>query len=99
MTEVLGDFEPRDVRRVVDLGVDAAGDALRLIELHDGDWALSHVCDRTNGPRGYGGVVRCAPRLTDHQIEAGSTVTITPSCLCPDCGLHGYVTASVWRDA
>jgi hypothetical protein len=24
-------------------------------------------------------------------------VTITPSILCPDCGLHGFVTDGTWR--
>lgn len=38
-----------------------------------------------------------APRLTKHTITGPEiALTIRASILCPDCGLHGYVTGGVW---
>lgn len=31
-------------------------------------------------------------------IDDDGQPTVTPSILCPDCGLHGFVTDGIWRD-
>lgn len=43
--------------------------------------------------------VRCAPALHPaHRVEWRSDgLWISPSILCPDCGLHGYVSANRWE--
>ena len=62
---------------------------------------FAHLCDR--GPRG---TIWCAPLLTDvnqpggHQVSGSlGKTTVTASILCPDCGLHGFVTEGRWTDA
>ena len=38
-----------------------------------------------------------APRLSKHTITGPeSALTIRASILCPDCGLHGFVTDGAW---
>ena len=65
----------------------------------DGEVGIAHDC------RVFGDMqIRCAPRLTDlgkpggHQILSADPLTVTPSIMCPDCGLHGYITDGMWRD-
>lgn len=43
--------------------------------------------------------VRCAPALhSAHRVEwREDGLHISPSILCPDCGTHGFVTASRWE--
>lgn len=41
---------------------------------------------------------RVAPRCTNHTWDP-ATVTLRASILCPDCGLHGWVTDGVWSGA
>lgn len=48
---------------------------------------------------GEGERLVCAPllRLGDgHQVVHDDPLTVTPSVLCPDCGLHGFITAGRW---
>lgn len=76
----------------------------RLLHYPDGTVRFEHRCDR-----GDRGVIVCAPAL---QIGSGHTLThagegdhnnprgkptVSPSILCPDCGLHGFVTDGRWR--
>ena len=38
-----------------------------------------------------------APKLSGrHTVVAWEPLSIVPSILCPDCGLHGYVTNGTW---
>lgn len=38
-----------------------------------------------------------APRLTNHTVTGPEdALTIRPSILCPNCGLHGHVTDGRW---
>lgn len=39
------------------------------------------------------------PAHAIHRAEYGGPLSITPSLLCPDCGLHGYVTDGRWVPA
>lgn len=78
-----------------------AGRPMRLLSWSDTEIGVEHRCDR--GPRG---VIVCAPRLTAVGRPGGHQVTwtpdgptVVPSILCPDCGLHGYITSGRWRDA
>jgi hypothetical protein len=43
--------------------------------------------------------VRCAPALNQgHRAEwREDGFHVSPSILCPDCGTHGFVTASRWE--
>lgn len=70
--------------------------------LHYGDDAsirVEHLCAH---PRA-GTTLLIAPLLTSvnqpggHQVTSRDPLTITPSILCGDCGLHGYVTNGEWR--
>lgn len=39
-----------------------------------------------------------APRLSDHAVTGDEgALTVQPSILCRDCGLHGYITDGRWR--
>lgn len=64
----------------------------------DGSVGIRHVCHRSRD----GLTVIAAPRLqldNGHHIASTEPVTITPSIACDDCGLHGFLITSVWRDA
>jgi hypothetical protein len=81
---------------------EAVGPSRRLLYYPNGDVRFEHRCDR-----GARGVIICAPALDPaHQISRNGNEThanprgeptITPSILCPDCGLHGFVTNGWWR--
>jgi hypothetical protein len=59
---------------------------------------LEHICDR-----GDRGVIKCSPLIcTDpgwHSIIGVDPLTISPSILCPDCGLHGFIRDGTWTTA
>jgi hypothetical protein len=61
--------------------------------------AIEHVCTR---PRD-GMTLRVAPFLTGgpsgHQLLSDDPLTVSPSVLCADCGLHGFITNGKWRSA
>lgn len=67
-----------------------------LLHLRNGEWVISHYCDRTLTRQA--GIIVCAPRLSEqHQVVVNEgVVTVTPSILCPDCQMHGYVTNGEW---
>jgi hypothetical protein len=66
-------------------------------------WGFEHQCQSwldPNEPDGHFMKV-VAPRLTNHTItrnERGQ-ITVRASILCPDCGLHGFVTNDRWEAA
>lgn len=64
-----------------------------LVTGHRSHWAFRHLCDR--GDRGtYVVAIDLAP---GHQVNE-DTMTVTPSILCGDCGIHGFITDGIWRD-
>lgn len=71
------------------------GDHLALLRLTDGELAIRHRCKEV----GPGEHLVCSPRL-NHEVSGDwPALTVTPSILCPDCGLHGFVTDGCWRPA
>jgi hypothetical protein len=71
---------------------------LRLLFYGGNDVGFEHLCDR--GPRG---VVFCAPSLVQpsqpgaHQVTGTRECpTVRPSIVCPDCGIHGFITEGKW---
>lgn len=76
---------------------------LALVGYANGEVGFSHRCN-LGGRAGPDFTALIAPLLQldggGHSITLDAGVpTVTPSILCPDCGLHGFVTEGVWRDA
>ena len=67
-----------------------------------GAWGFRHECQRFADQHEPDGVFvkLVAPRLTNHTVTRDENgVTVRASILCPDCGLHGFVTNSQWVHA
>lgn len=65
-------------------------------------WGFEHECQQWPDEQEPDGLFRklVAPRLTNHTITRDDNgVTVRASILCPDCGLHGFVTNSRWEGA
>lgn len=71
------------------------GPGLRLLWREGAKPRFEHLCDRTASNRG---VIICAPSLHDDHVISGTTEkpTVRASVLCPDCGLHGFITDGRW---
>ncbi|WP_133690233.1 hypothetical protein [Mycobacterium sp. BK086] len=76
------------------------GDGVETAWYPDGSIGVRHTCDR-GGKRG---VIICAPRLVlnepnGHTIVSGEhePLTVSPSCGCSDCGLHGFIRNGRWE--
>lgn len=69
------------------------GSGVRM--LHKGNtYMVEHTCKREAI------TVVCAPELgIEHMILDQDPLTIHPSILCPDCGLHGFVINGEWKAA
>jgi hypothetical protein len=74
---------------------------LRLLFYGGNDVGFEHRCDR-----GARGVVWCAPSLVQpsqpgaHQVTGPRQCpTVRPSIVCPDCGIHGFITEGKWVEA
>ena len=67
-----------------------------LYQYRGGVIRVGHRCDR-----GDRGVVWAAPALdpAHHVRNTRQGPSITPSILCPDCGLHGFVRDGRWTGA
>lgn len=77
--------------------------AVVLLSHKDGTVRVQHTCDG-GGRWGEGETHVIAPALQTenggHTVTQGDRgPTVSPSILCSDCGLHGFVTEGVWRDA
>lgn len=84
-----------DDEAVVDV-VDVGG-GVRMAKVDDPArrYLVEHTC-KTVGDT----TLVIAPSLSaGHQVLSEDPLTITPSILCPDCGLHGFVTEGLWRTA
>jgi hypothetical protein len=69
-----------------------------IVALHyaNGEVGISHECVLPRS--GYR--VLYAPKLQlngGHTITSTEPLTVTPSILCGECGLHGFITDGVWR--
>jgi hypothetical protein len=69
------------------------GPSYRLLRYADGAVRFEHRCNR-----GDRGTIICAPSLRNHEVDLAS-FTVSPSILCPDCGLHGFVRDGRWVSA
>lgn len=70
------------------------GPAIRALFYEDGKVGIEHECRVVEGTQ-----IICAPALRlgeGHTIVSENPLTITPSILCPDCGLHGFITDGRW---
>lgn len=82
--------------------VEDVGAGVELLHLVDGRILVRHECGRWPDDREEDGVFVkvVAPALSGgHAVEARIPTTVSPSILCPDCGLHGYVRAGRWAAA
>lgn len=90
----------------------AEGPDVTILFMEDARVLVSHLCDRRPGNaarnerfRADAGLVRCAPSLTPgpggHRVvdSTKATLTIDPSILCEDCGMHGWVRDGRWVTA
>jgi hypothetical protein len=65
-------------------------------------WGFEHQCAFWTDEQEPDGVFIkvVAPRLTNHTVtRSDQGVTVRASILCPDCGVHGFVTNSTWEAA
>lgn len=94
--------DPADLELVTDLSTGYTrlayvADDIALAFYPDGSVGLRHRCTR---PRD-GQTLIVAPRLRlgdGHTLDE-ATLTVTPSCGCHDCGLHGWVRDGGWVPA
>lgn len=72
------------------------GFPIYLTQENDGLWRFDHMCIRRGAV-----YIRVRPLLSDtHQVaETDDGVTVSPSLLCPDCSLHGWIHSSKWVEA
>lgn len=81
--------------------------------LIDGEtvWRFRHTCKTVDNGDGTTTTLRISPQLNEtrhhvHEAEepadatprAHKVLTVNPSILCPDCGVHGFVQRSEWVD-
>ena len=90
-----------DIPELVEQGYERIVDHGRVQTLWypDGQVGLRHVCTRPRDGR----TLIVAPLLQlrpggGHTVISTDPVTVTPSCGCDDCGLHGFLTNGVWKD-
>lgn len=80
---------------------------IAVLLMADGTARLAHDCDRRpSNPHRHArfrsndaGEHRIAPLLqldNGHTIVSEQPLTVTPSVMCDDCGLHGFVMAGRW---
>lgn len=99
MSSDLPDFTPG---RWLDAVEVAPG--VSLVRYPGGAVRVRHRCNR--GGRG-GGEVICAPALSPGHVvtwppamtDGCHKPTVSPSILCSDCGLHGFVRDGEWSPA
>lgn len=87
------------VTRVIDVG---SGVSLLISQPDDRNphgVRIRHTCTSWPDPQEPDGVFVkvIAPALAQaHVVHSLDPATITASILCPDCGLHGFVTNGEW---
>lgn len=69
------------------------GDGIASLHYPDGSIRVAHACKSVEGVQLW-----LAPSLEDHTIESREPLSVSPSILCPDCGLHGFITGGRWTD-
>lgn len=91
MDDSLPDLTLRGYDRMIDHG------GVQSVHYPDGTIRVRHTCTR---PRD-GVTLIVAPELTipGHTVISLDPVTISPSILCDDCGLHGFIREGRWVPA
>ena len=102
-TEYVNDSElpnPDGLQSLVRLGWSRAVDHGKVQSLHypDGTIRVRHECHAARWPDNLRLVVAPALTVPGHIVVSVDPVTIAPSILCEDCGLHGYIENNAWRD-
>lgn len=88
--------EPGWVRSVCVDGT-AGSPLIRALFYEDGAVRIEHKCRVVDDTQL---IVAPALRLGEgHAITNDDPLTVTPSILCPDCGLHGFITGGRWVQA
>lgn len=98
MSEGIRDFTGGPEKFPIDLG---QGDTLRMRECPQG-YEIRHLCKTGTGKHPKDFQIWNAPVVDtvnagNHTLVKKDPLTITPSILCPVCGLHGFVTEGKWR--
>lgn len=82
------------------------GVALALLRWGSSDepanWGFEHVCKEWEDDQEPDGwfVKIVAPRIALHTVTRTAVgITVRASILCPDCGLHGFITDNRWSPA
>lgn len=81
------------VESSVDVGL-----GIQMLFMQDGKVRAAHDCKMVGDDQR----LRCAPALMlgqGHTVVTREPLTIVASILCPDCGLHGFVTDGHWVPA
>lgn len=68
----------------------------KVYSLHypDGSIRIEHTCRQVGEDQ-----LITAPALildAGHVVQQEDPLTVTPSILCADCGLHGFITNGIW---
>ena len=75
------------------------GDGMAVVWTDEPAPRFEHRCRTLHYTEGDRQVV-CAPALANHTVSGPhDAVTVRASVLCPDCGLHGFVTDGRWSSA
>lgn len=93
--------QPAVTPRLVEDGWDTreeVGGGIVALHYPDGAIRVEHYCTRQRD----GLSIICAPALQlgggGHTATGGlGHLTVTPSILCGDCGLHGHITDGTWK--
>lgn len=74
-----------------------AGPSIRALGYEDGTIRIEHKCRVIDNTQ-----LIVAPALqldAGHRVEQEDPLTVSPSILCPDCGLHGFIQHGRWVPA
>ena len=91
-------MRPSDIRHKGWTKETAVGNGIVALYYPDGSIGISHECLLPRS--GYH--VLYAPKLqldNGHSITELEPLTVTPSILCGECGLHGFITNGKWVGA
>jgi hypothetical protein len=72
---------------------------IRALRYPDGSIGIEHRCKLVDDGRQLVIAPRLTPGPDGHRITNDDPLTIMPSVLCPDCGLHGFITNGRWEDS
>lgn len=72
------------------------GSGVESVHYPDGNIRIRHVCTRPRDGRTL--IVAPALQLTNgHSVVTRDPLTVTPSIMCDDCRLHGYIRNGQWE--